>query len=92
MRQLLLIGGLIPYVLMRSAAQGTTSPPAEKCSMDRMPVYRPDLSRVERMPTLRPDTLRLERMPILRGLCSETPREPIGFVGNCWRVGDSLDR
>jgi hypothetical protein len=70
MRLLLPLCGLFAYVVMSPAAQRTNPVLTGRCSLDRMPVYRPDLSRIERMPILRPDTLKIEKMPIVRAFCT----------------------
>jgi hypothetical protein len=57
-----------------------------KCWLsDRMPVYRPDTTRVERMPIQRPDMRTIERMPVARMRCDShaerAPRDTTG--GRC---------
>lgn len=74
MRLLLSFAGLIAMTVVASAAQQASTSFASPCSLDRMPVYRPELSRIERMPVMRPDTLKLERMPIVRTFFCATER------------------
>lgn len=70
MRLLLPFVGLLALNVIAPAVLQTRLSPARPCFVDRMPVDKPDLSRIEHMPVMRPDTLKLEKMPVRRTFCA----------------------